>query len=92
MTRLKEIVLSAAFELKGGGDYVFVENFADRYIADLTDRPKLKRRLKVVAACGNGTAGAFAPRVLSALGAEVIPLDCDLDYDFPELQSEPGRS
>ena len=43
MTRLKEIVLSAAFELKGGGDYVFVENFAERYIADLTDRPKLKR-------------------------------------------------
>ena len=27
MSRLKEIVLSAAFDLKGGGDYVFVENF-----------------------------------------------------------------
>src|SRR6267142_2909136 len=51
MKRLKEIVLSAAFDLKGGGSYVFVENFPDRYIADLTaKRPKLKRKLKVVAA------------------------------------------
>ena len=64
MKRLKEIVLDAKFDLKGGGAYVFVENFPDRYIADLTKRPKLKRKLKVVAACGNGTAGAFAPRIL----------------------------
>ena len=62
MTQLKEIVLGARFDLKGGGSYAFVENFPARYIADLTDRPKLKRKLKVVCACGNGTAGAFAPR------------------------------
>ena len=84
MKRLKEIVLSSSFDLKGGGSYVFVENFPDRYIADLTaKRPKLKRKLKVVAACGNGTAGAFAPRVLEAIGCEVVPLDCDLDHSFP---------
>ncbi len=84
MSRLKDIVLSARFDLKGGGSYVFVENFPDRYIADLTDRPKLARRLKVVAACGNGTAGAFAPRVLQAVGCEVVPLDCELDHTFPK--------
>src|ERR1051325_1379628 len=61
MTRLKEIVLDAAFKLPGGGSYHFVENFPARYIADLTGRPKLKRKLKVVCASGNGTAGAFAP-------------------------------
>src|SRR5262245_6011772 len=83
MTRLKEIVLSARFDLRGGGSYQFVENFPDRYIADLTNRPKLKRRLKVVAACGNGTAGAFSPRVLEAIGCEVVPLDCTLDHTFP---------
>src|SRR5664280_1974334 len=83
MTRLKEIVLGAKFDLKGGGSYVFVENFPDRYIADLTKRPKIKRKLKVVAACGNGTAGAFAPRILEAIGCEVVPLDCDLDHTFP---------
>ncbi|MGH6739769.1 MAG: phosphomannomutase/phosphoglucomutase, partial [Bradyrhizobium sp.] len=83
MTRLKEIVLGARFEFKPGGGYVFVENFPDRYIADLTRRPKLKRRLKVVAACGNGTAGAFAPKILQAIGCDVVPLDCNLDHTFP---------
>src|SRR5712672_1915549 len=83
MTKLKEIVLGARFDLEGGGSYAFVENFPARYIADLTKRPKLKRRLKVVCACGNGTAGAFAPRVLEAIGCEVVPLDCNLDHSFP---------
>jgi phosphomannomutase / phosphoglucomutase len=84
MTLLKEIVLNARFDLRGGGSYVFVENFPARYIADLTKRPKLRRKLKVVCACGNGTAGAFAPQVLEAVGCEVIRLDCELDHTFPK--------
>src|SRR5215213_8298766 len=83
MVRLKEIVLNAEFANKAGGAYQFHENFPARYIADLTKRPKLKRRIKAVVACGNGTAGAFSPRVLEAIGCEVIPLDCELDHTFP---------
>src|SRR5215204_1747543 len=83
MTRLKDIVLGAAFDRSEGGSYHFVENFPARYIADLSERPKLKRRLKVVCACGNGTAGAFAPQVLEAIGCEVVRLDCELDHTFP---------
>jgi phosphomannomutase / phosphoglucomutase len=83
MTRLKEIVLNGRYKSKGGGAYTFVENFPARYIADLTNRPKLKRHLKVVCACGNGTAGAFAPQVLEAVGCEVVRLDCELDHTFP---------
>src|ERR1700760_735288 len=82
MTRLKEIVLGARFK-SGSGSYDFVENFPARYLADLGNRPKLKRRLKVVCACGNGTAGAFSPQALAAAGCEVIPLDCNLDHTFP---------
>src|SRR5487761_2473466 len=89
MTRLKEIVLGAKFDLRGGGSYVFVENFPDRYIADLTARPKIKRKLKVVAACGNGTAGAFAQRILETIGCDVVPLDTDLDYTFPKYNPNP---
>jgi len=84
INRLKAIVLEGRYNLRGGGAYAFIDNFPARYIADLTDRPKLKRRLKVVCACGNGTAGAFAPRVLSAIGCEVVPLDCELDHTFPK--------
>ena len=75
--------MAAKFDFRAGGSYEFVENFPERYIADLTKRPKLKRKLKVVAACGNGTAGAFAPRILQAIGCEVVPLDCNLDHTFP---------
>jgi phosphomannomutase/phosphoglucomutase len=89
MSRLKEIVLGARFDLAGGGRYEFIEGFPVRYIADLTNRPKLRRRLKVVCACGNGTAGAFAPQVLEGIGCEVVPLDTELDYSFPKYNPNP---
>lgn len=89
MSRLKEIVLGGQGRTLTGGGYQFVADMAERYIADLTDRPKLGRRLKIVAACGNGTAGLFAPRVLEGIGAEVIPLDCTLDYSFPRYNPNP---
>ncbi|MBL8565777.1 MAG: phosphomannomutase/phosphoglucomutase [Hyphomicrobiaceae bacterium] len=89
MGRLKDIVLAGDFDAPGGGRYIFVPDMGERYMKALTDRPKLKRRLKVVAACGNGTAGAFAPQVLAALGCDVIPLDASLDYTFPRYNPNP---
>ena len=89
MGRLKDIVLGAKFRYAEGGAYRFVEDFPKRYMADLTNRPKIKRKLKVVAACGNGTAGAFAPQVLEALGCEVVAMDCELDYTFPRYNPNP---
>lgn len=89
MSALKEIVLEGKAKPSPGGVYHFVPDMADRYIASLTDRPKLKRKLKVVAACGNGTAGAFAPQVLEAVGCEVVPLDATLDHSFPRYNPNP---
>ncbi len=89
MARLRDIVLSGKFDIRDGGSHAFVEGFAERYIGDLTNRPKLKSRIKVVVACGNGTAGAFAPRVLEAVGAEVVPLDTELDHTFPRYNPNP---
>jgi phosphomannomutase / phosphoglucomutase len=89
MARLRDIVIGGNCGYEPGGGYEFVPDFPARYLADLTDRPKLRRRLKIVAACGNGTAGAFAPKLLSALGAEVVALDCDLDFAFPRYNPNP---
>jgi len=89
MTRLKEIVLNADFKTRAGGSYQFHENFPARYIADLTGRTRLKRKLKVVVACGNGTAGAFAPQVMEKIGCDVVPLDTELDYTFPKYNPNP---
>jgi phosphomannomutase / phosphoglucomutase len=89
MGRLKEIVVGGHFRYGEGGAYRFVPDFPKRYIADLTSRPKLKRKIKAVAACGNGTAGAFAPEILSALGCDVVPLDVTLDHRFPRYNPNP---
>jgi phosphomannomutase/phosphoglucomutase len=89
MSRLKEIVLKASFDLAGGGSYVFHDNYPARYMADITNRPKLKHPIKVIAACGNGTAGAFAPKALEMIGAEVIPMDAELDFTFPRYNPNP---
>jgi phosphomannomutase/phosphoglucomutase len=42
-----------------------------------------------VAACGNGTAGAFATRVLEGIGCEVVPLHVQLDHSFPNYNPNP---
>jgi phosphomannomutase/phosphoglucomutase len=89
MGRLRDIVLEGKFRYADGGSYRFIENFPERYIGDLTNRAPIKRKLKVVAACGNGTAGAFAPQVLEKLGCEVVPLDVELDYTFPRYNPNP---
>ncbi|MGF1454564.1 MAG: phosphomannomutase/phosphoglucomutase [Alphaproteobacteria bacterium] len=89
MSRLKEIVLTGAYKEAEGGRYTFVSDMAQRYFDDLTTGKKLSRPIKVVAACGNGTAGAFVPEVLSRIGAEVIPLDCNLDHTFPRYNPNP---
>lgn len=89
MGRLRDIVLSGRFRMADGGGYRFVENFPKTYIDDLCDRPKIGRKLKVVAACGNGTAGAFAPQMLERLGVEVVPMDVELDWNFPKYNPNP---
>lgn len=89
MNALKEIVLEGRFEMPGGGIYIFVPDLPERYMADLLQRPKLMRPLKAVVSCGNGTSGAFAPRVLAELGVTVLPLNCDLDYTFPAHNPNP---
>jgi phosphomannomutase/phosphoglucomutase len=89
MSALKDIVLEGSFEAAGGGRYIAVPDMAERYMSDLANRPKLKRRIRVVAACGNGTAGAFAPQVLAAIGCDVVPLDTELDHSFPRYNPNP---
>lgn len=89
MGMLRKIVLGGRFMPQPGGGYRFIADFGERYLAALTDRPKLARPIRVVAACGNGTAGAFAPEALRRIGAEVIPLDAEPDYTFPRHNPNP---
>ena len=72
------------------GDYQQREVAAD-YIQRIADDVQLDRPLKVVADAGNGVAGAFAPQLLEAIGAEVIPLYCDVDGSFPNHHPDPSE-
>ena len=87
MSELKKIVMEKKF-IKGNGTYKEIKGFKEIYINNLI-KSKIKKKLKVVVACGNGTAGIFAPRVLKGIGCEVVELDCNLDYNFPKYNPNP---
>ena len=88
MNELKDITLNKKFILGKGGEKK-IENFKKIYIDDLISKNKINKKIKVVVACGNGTAGVFAPEVLRGIGCEVIELDCKLDWTFPKYNPNP---
>ena len=87
MSELKDIVLNEKFT-SGKGTYKSIKDFNKIYINELS-KNKIKKKIKVVAACGNGTAGIFAPDILRGIGCDVIELDCKLDYSFPKYNPNP---
>jgi len=90
MGQLKEIVLAGKGETRPGGSLTHVQGVQERYIADFASRAKIRRPLKVVVACGNGAAGAFAPDAIRRMGVPVVvEVDCDLDYTFPRYNPNP---
>lgn len=89
MGHLRDIVVDQKYTARAGGSYEYVGDIKERYIADLAKDGKISSKLKVVAACGNGTAGAFAPEALRRIGCEVIEMDCELDYTFPHYNPNP---
>ena len=62
--RLKDIALGGLGKPRAGGSYTRVENMRETYLSAVTKGHNLSRPIRVVAACGNGTAGAFAPEAL----------------------------
>ena len=64
-------------------------DFQKVYKNDLINKNKISRKIKAVVACGNGTAGIFAPDILRSIGCEVVELDCNLDWTFPKYNPNP---
>ncbi len=88
MSELKDITLNKKF-IEGKGSAKNIENFKKVYSEDLIKKNKINKKIKVVVACGNGTAGVFAPEILKSIGCEVIELDCELDWSFPKYNPNP---
>ena len=89
MSRLRDIVLSGMTIARDGGKYEHISGVMDAYLDDLCGDFKMTSKLRVVCATGNGTASAFAPKVLARIGVEVVPLHNELDYTFPNYNPNP---
>jgi phosphomannomutase/phosphoglucomutase len=88
MKELKEITLNQNF-IKGQGNEKKIDGFQQIYKEDLIKKNKISKKIKAVVACGNGTAGIFAPDILRGIGCEVVELDCNLDWTFPKYNPNP---
>jgi len=88
MSELKDITLNKKFNI-GKGKESKIKNFDKVYKNDLISRNKINKKIKAVVACGNGTAGIFAPDILKGIGCEVIEVDCNLDWSFPKYNPNP---
>ncbi len=88
MKELKDITLHQKF-INGEGNVKKIDGFQDIYKNDLITKNRLNKKIKAVVACGNGTAGIFAPEILRGIGCEVVELDCNLDWTFPKYNPNP---
>ena len=88
MKELKEITLNQKFT-GGSGSEKLINNFQEVYKSDLINKNKIQKKIRAVVACGNGTAGIFAPDILRGIGCEVVELDCELDWTFPKYNPNP---
>ncbi len=88
MKELKEITLNQSF-VKGEGNLKIIDGFKNVYKNDLINKNRINKKIKAVVACGNGTAGIFAPDILRGIGCEVIEMDCELDWTFPKYNPNP---
>jgi phosphomannomutase/phosphoglucomutase len=86
---LRKIVEAGKFS-SGNGKYETADvsgPYLDRIASDV----KLARPMTIAVDCGNGSPGAFAPKLFRRLGCEVIELFCDVDGTFPNHHPDPSK-
>lgn len=72
-----------------GRGRVFPQDVTEAYFAAIGAAVPLARPLKLVVDCGNGVAGAFAPRLYRRMGCQVVSLFCEVDGRFPNHHPDP---
>jgi phosphomannomutase/phosphoglucomutase len=61
--------------------------YLERIVSDV----KLARPMQIAVDCGNGSPGAFAPRLYREMGCEVEELFCEVDGNFPNHHPDPAK-
>ncbi len=85
-TRIKENDFLSG---KGGRkELEFEQNYLEKLVSDIA----LDKPLKVAVDCGNGVTGNLLPRLLQALGCEVLALHTEIDGNFPNHHPDPNKA
>ena len=85
---IKKLIEEEKYIKNDLGTYNKKEVFED-YKKYLLDHNKISKKLKVVIDSGNGSAGLFAPQVISELGCEVVDIFSEVDATFPNHMPDP---
>jgi phosphomannomutase/phosphoglucomutase len=64
---------------------------SSQYLDRIASDVKLARPMRIAVDCGNGSPGAFAPKLYRRLGCKVIELFCDVDGTFPNHHPDPSK-
>jgi phosphomannomutase/phosphoglucomutase len=86
---LRRIIEKGDFS-SGSGKYETADvsgPYLDRIASDM----KMARPMTIAVDCGNGSPGAFAPKLYRRMGCEVIELFCDVDGNFPNHHPDPSK-
>lgn len=67
------------------------QDITEDYLHYIMEDCKLSRPMSIVVDCGNGVAGAFAPKLYRRLGCKVRELFCDVDGNFPNHHPDPAK-
>ena len=91
-TEMLSLISNEIIHSKEAGSEIFKEDLMKEYISEvIAQTSKSSKKIKVVVDCGNGSAGEIAPRLMRALGHEVIELFCEIDGNFPNHHPDPGK-
>jgi len=67
------------------------QDITSDYLNYICNTVNFSRALKIVVDSGNGVTGEIAPHLYQRLGAEVIPIFCEIDGRFPNHHPDPGQ-
>ena len=73
-----------------GPGLLSIRDIKSDYIQRIAGDIQIERQLKVVVDCGNGVAGAIAPELLEAIGADVEPAVLRSRRHLPQPSSRPS--
>ena len=89
-SEIKEILNNIDKEAESKSGILKKEDIFESYKRFVLSKICLKKGLKIVIDCGNGTAGPIVPDIFRSAGCEVIEQYCNIDTTFPNHEPNPA--